>query len=132
MVAEMLQKLKFLLCFIITLYEVLFLLYISYLCYMFYYMFFMYLFAYHMLFNFAIIRLILNLCDNYFIIIICTNCYNVKLIIKKIYLYFKDSNFSFYIKNFIIWFSHAIRLIKSGRRFVFKILYYIIFLIRYD
>ena len=36
------------------------------------------------------------------------------------------------ISNFLIWFSHAIRLVKSGRQFVFKILHYIIRLIRYD
>ena len=30
------------------------------------------------------------------------------------------------MKNLILWFSHAIRLVKFGRQFVFKILYYII------
>ena len=29
----------------------------------------------------------------------------------------------FLMKILIIWFSHAIRLVKSGRQFVFKILY---------
>ena len=38
---------------------------------------------------------------------------------KKKYLYFNDSNFLCYMKIFIIWFSHAIRLVKSGRQFVF-------------
>ena len=35
-------------------------------------------------------------------------------------------------KIFIKWFSHANRLIKSGLQFVFKILHYIIRLIRYQ
>ena len=34
--------------------------------------------------------------------------------------------------KFIIWFSHAIRLVKSGLQFVFKILNYIVRLIQYD
>ena len=40
--------------------------------------------------------------------------------------------FYVYMKTFIIWFSHSIRLAKSGRQFVFKILHYVIRLIRYD
>ena len=51
--------------------------------------------------------------------------YNVK------YLYFNDSNFLCYIKIFITWFSRAIRVVKSVRQFVFKILYCIIILIQY-
>ena len=57
------------------------------------------------------------------------SCYNLKLLLYKKYLYFNDSNFLCYVKIFAIWFSHAIRLIKSGRQFVFKILYSIIRLI---
>ena len=34
-----------------------------------------------------------------------------------------DSNFLCYMKTFITWFSHAIRLVKSGLQFVFKIIY---------
>ena len=41
--AEILQKAKFLSCFVLMLYEILFLLYISYLCYMFYHLFITYL-----------------------------------------------------------------------------------------
>ena len=37
-------------------------------------------------------------------------------------LYFNDSNFLCYMKLFIKWFSQAIRLVKSGRQFVHKIL----------
>ena len=51
MVAEMLQKSKFLLCFIFMLYEVSFLLYMSYSCYMFYYIFITYLCVYYMFLN---------------------------------------------------------------------------------
>ena len=63
--------------------------------------------------------LILNLCDNvvffhyiYKIVIIENSYY------KKKYLYFNDANFLCYIRFFIIWFSHAIGLAKSGRKFV--------------
>ena len=41
----------------------------------------------------------------------------------KKYLYFNDSSFLRYMKILIKRFSHAIWLIKSGRQFVFKILY---------
>ena len=41
----------FIICFIFTLYEVLFLLYMSYLCYMFYYIFITYLYVYYMFLN---------------------------------------------------------------------------------
>ena len=51
MVDEMLQNSKFLLCFIFTLYEVLFLLYMSYFCYKFCYVFIIYLCVYYMFFE---------------------------------------------------------------------------------
>ena len=38
-------------------------------------------------------------------------------------MYFNDSNVLCYMKILIIWFSHVIRLVKSGRQFVFKILH---------
>ena len=84
MVAEMLQKSKFSLykCFIFMLYQVFFLLYISYLFYVFYCIFVIYLYAvpdiYVMCYMFKFFYvflfshyLILNLCDNVFIFIIC-------------------------------------------------------------
>ena len=56
------------------LYEVLFLLYNLYLGYMCYYIFMIYLHVYYMFFNFVtfLYYLILNLCDNVFIFIMCT------------------------------------------------------------
>ena len=40
------------------------------------------------------------------------------------YLYFNDSNFLCYMKILITWLSsRVIRLVKSGRQLVFKILY---------
>ena len=44
--------------------------------------------------------LILNLCDNVFIFIICTK---YSFVIKK-YFYFNDSVFLFYMKSFIFMF----------------------------
>ena len=54
MVAEMLQKSKFLLCFIFMLYKVLFLLYISYICDMFCNLFIIHLYTHYIIFNFVI------------------------------------------------------------------------------
>ena len=51
------------------------------------------------------------------------NCHNAKVLLQKNYLYFTESNFLCYAKVFIIWFSPAIRLVKPGSQFVFKILY---------
>ena len=56
----------------------------------------------------------------------------VIIFIVKKYLYFNDSSVLCYIKIFIIWFSHAIGMVKYGRQFVFKILYYIIRLTKYN
>ena len=47
---------------------------------------------------------------------------NIKFLFKK-YLYFNDLNFFMLYEIFlIIGFSHAIRLVKSGRQFVYKVL----------
>ena len=48
---------------------------------------------------------------------------------QKKYLYFNDSNFYMTYENFYYMVSHAVWLVKSGRQFVFKILYYFIRLI---
>ena len=59
----------FILCFIFMWYEVLFLSYISYLCYMYFIIYLLYIYMYYVfLFSHY---LILKLCDNIFIFIIC-------------------------------------------------------------
>ena len=47
----------------------------------------------------------------------------IKVLFITKYLYFNDSNFLCYMKILTMWYSHVIRLVKSGRQFVFKILY---------
>ena len=78
-------------------------------------------------FNFAIISIFILFdlkfvwwqfyCHYMYKIVIMENSYY-----KKKYLYFIDSNFLCYMNIFVIWFSHAIRLAKSGRQFLYKIL----------
>ena len=43
-----------------------------------------------------------------------------QFLLRKKYFCYNGSNFLCYIKNFIIWFSHDIRLVKSDPQFVFK------------
>ena len=47
------------------------------------------------------------------------NRYNVKFLLKK--KCFHNLNLLYYMKNFIVGFSHAVRLVKTGRQFVCKI-----------
>ena len=101
-----------------------YILYIYVICFTIYLLYiYMYIICF---FNFGCIflfsyYLILNLCDNVFIFIICTKLLWCKILIKKRYLYFNDWNFLWYMKFFIIWFSHAVTLVKSGRQ-LYKIL----------
>ena len=48
------------------------------------------------------------------IVIIKNSYYNKNILMIRIFCY---------MNIFIIWFSHAIRLVKSGLQFVFKIIY---------
>ena len=77
MVAEMLQKWKFLLYILYLYYMKFYFDYILHIYVMFYYIFMIHLYVYYLFFNFCYIflfsyYLILNLCDNDFIFIICT------------------------------------------------------------
>ena len=88
---------------------------------MFYYLFIIYLYVHYIIFNFVIYISIFILFDFKFVSYV-QNCYNVKFLLLKKYLYFHDSPFLCYMNFFIIWFSHTIWLVKSGRQFVYEIL----------
>ena len=76
MVAEMLRKSKFLLCFMFMLYEVLFVIYFIFMLHVLlyiYYIFIRILYVFlNLLYIFIFTLFILNLCDKAFIFIICT------------------------------------------------------------
>ena len=59
----------------------------------------------------------------YKIVLIKNSYYNQKTYYNKYICILNDSNFLCYMKIFIIWFLHVIRLVKSGRQFVLKIIY---------
>ena len=108
------------------LYEVLFfyichiyvIFFIIYLLHIYMYIICFYILFSHYLIQIYVITLLFSLYEQ--------NCYNKKnLIIIKNYYHNKNIlmiRIFCYIKIFILWFSHAIRLVKSGLQFEFKII----------
>ena len=125
-VAEMLQKPKFLLRVLYSCYMKFYFFYIFHIYDIWFIIYSLHIYMY--IICFLILLYISALFDLrfvwrfyfYYMYKIVINCH----IVKK--LYFNDSNFFLYEHFYYIWFSHSIRLVKSSRQFVFKILYYII------
>ena len=136
MVAKMLQKSKFLLYVLYSCYVKFYFDYIFHIYVIRFIMYLLYIYMYIICFLILLYITVFILFDfhlfgNVLIFIICTKLFHyMKNSYSKKYLCFNNSNFLCYMKFFIIWFSHVIRLVKFGRQFIYKILHSRDFIIR--